>query len=392
MANDNPFFLTRLECPICKTMNEFETVRVGAYVEKGRDTDFCPIEVEWRYPKYQSYNPLAYFTATCANCYYTREFNNSYKEWQKDGNFRTYRLKTVKELHLDRLATADSVLKRMGEAVDLAKYQSESAILKLHLTAFDELLCEHISNLDLGRFYLRIGWVYRTMATGENPDRSFLNKSLLQIDNRGCVVDETLSKLKEEAAVWARHFSAHFETDQVSTQLKSQMLPFRDKFDSETARLQVTFNQTQAQLQVLKNLMIEYKSSTMGAGNQGTTFAGFPTFTDFLQDIKSGWDGIVLDEQEALEAAVEYYKKAFVDGRSISAGNQQIQASYLIAELSRRIGQHEDAKQYFNTTIKYGQEFIYRNRRDQSRTALARKILELAIEQGRENMQALKAG
>ena len=391
MTNDNPFFLTKLECPICKTINEFQTIRVGAYVEKGRDTDFCPTEIEWRYPKYQSYNPLAYFTATCSNCYYTREFNNSYKEWQKDGNFRTYRLKSVKELHLDRLATADSVLKRMGKAVDLAEYLSESAILKIHLAAFDELLCEHASNLDLGRFYLRIGCVYRTMATGENPDRNFLNKSLLQIDNRGGMMDEALGKLKEEAAVFTRHLSAHFETDQVSTQLKSQMLPFRDKFDGELARLHAAFNQTQAQLQGLKDIMSEYKSSAVGAGNEGAAFAGFPTFTDFLQDIKSGWDGIVLDEQQALEAAVEYYKKAFADGRSISAGNQQIQASYLIAELSRRIGKHEDAKQYFNTTIKYGQEFIYQNRQDQSRTALARKILELAIEQGRENMAAIKA-
>lgn len=391
MAYDNPFFLTRLECPICKTLNEFETVRVGAYVEKGRDTDFCPTAIEWRYPKYQSYNPLAYFTATCSNCYYTREFNNSYKEWQNDGNFRTYRLRRVKELHLDRLATADSVLKRIGEAVDLANYPSESAVLKLHLAAFDELLCDHVSNLDLGRFYLRVGWVYRSMATGENPDRHFINKSLLQIDNRTGMTDEALGKLREEAAVWARHLSAHFETDQVSTPLKSQMLPFRDKFDAELARLQLTFNQTEAQLQVLKDLMNEYKSSTMGAGNEGAAFAGFPTFTDFLQDIKSGWDGIVLNEKEALEAAVEHYKKAFEDGRSISAGNQQIQASYLIAELSRRIDQHEDAKQYFNTTIKYGQEFIYQNRLDQSRTALARKILELAIEQGRLNMEALKS-
>ena len=152
MANESPFYLTRLECPICKTLNEFETVRVGAYVEKGRDTDFCPLKVEWRYPKYQSYNPLAYFTATCSNCYYTREFNNSYKEWKNDGNFRTYRLKTVKEKHLDQLATADSVIKKMGQGIDLAEYPSESAILKLHLAAFDELFAERPSQLDLGRF------------------------------------------------------------------------------------------------------------------------------------------------------------------------------------------------------------------------------------------------
>jgi len=37
----------------------------------------------------------------------------------------------------------------------------------------------------------------------------------------------------------------------------------------------------------------------------------------------------------------------------------------------------------FNSTIKHGQEYIYQNRKDSSRTALARKILELAIEQGR---------
>lgn len=391
MAYDNPFFLTRLECPICKTLNEFETVRVGAYLEKGRDTDFCPTAIEWRYPKYQSCNPLAYFTATCSNCYYTREFNNSYKEWQKDGNFRTYRLKTVKEQHLDRLATADSVVKKMGEAVDLLTYPNESAILKLHLAAFDELLCEHVSNLDLGRFYLRMGWVYRTMTVSENPDHTYLRKSLLEVDNRQGSVEETMRNLREQTEVWTRHLSAHFETDQVTASLKSRMLPFRDKFDSEMARLQVTFGQTESQLQVISELMDEYKTVAMGAGNEGAAFAGSPNFASFLQEIGRTWDGVVLGESQALETAVEYYKKAFEDGRSISAGNQQIQASYLIAELSRRVGQHEDAKQYFNTTIKYGQEFIYQNRRDQSRTVLARKILELAIEQGRENMQALKA-
>ena len=53
MPNDSPFFLTKIECPICKTVNEFETVKVGAYIENGRDTDFCPKEILWRFPKYE---------------------------------------------------------------------------------------------------------------------------------------------------------------------------------------------------------------------------------------------------------------------------------------------------------------------------------------------------
>ncbi len=91
-----------------------------------------------------------------------------------------------------------------------------------------------------------------------------------------------------------------------------------------------------------------------------------------------------------MEKAIQYYIEALQDGRTIAPGNQQLQATYLIAELSRRIGDYDGAKQYFNSTIKYGQEFIYQNRQDQSRTALARKILELALEQGKVNLASLQ--
>ena len=111
MAKDSPFLLFKVECPICKTLNEFEMVRVGAYTEEGRDTDFCPLNVNWRFPKYQAYNPLVFFTATCSNCYYTRELTNSFKDWKNDNTFRTYRLKAVKDKHLEQLSTAGSVIK-----------------------------------------------------------------------------------------------------------------------------------------------------------------------------------------------------------------------------------------------------------------------------------------
>ena len=77
MQNDSPFLLSKVECPICKTLNEFEIIKVGAYAERGRDTDFCPLDIHWRFPPYQAYNPLVFFAATCSNCFYTRELNSS---------------------------------------------------------------------------------------------------------------------------------------------------------------------------------------------------------------------------------------------------------------------------------------------------------------------------
>ncbi len=69
MLKDSAFLLSKVECPICKTVNEFETIKVGAYVENGRDTDFCPMGITWKYSRYEAYNPLLFFTATCTHCH-----------------------------------------------------------------------------------------------------------------------------------------------------------------------------------------------------------------------------------------------------------------------------------------------------------------------------------
>ncbi len=146
------------------------------------------------------------------------------------------------------------------------------------------------------------------------------------------------------------------------------------------------------QLEQMGEVVNEYRQTMLGGDSSagGRAFGQFASFQEFLQDAKRTWNGVATNEREALEKAVFNYKEAFANGRDIAPGNQQIQASYLIAELSRRIGDYDEAKQYFTSTIKSGQEFIYQNRNDKSRIALAKKILELAIEQGRSNLAAAR--
>jgi tetratricopeptide (TPR) repeat protein len=265
--------------------------------------------------------------------------------------------------------------------------------MKLSLAIYDEMLNERPSNLDLGRFYLRIGWVFRDLERGENPGVKFLKGLMLQIDQRYHTFKDQLDNTHEQLAAFSRHLLSHFETNELSTEIKSRMDPFRGKFESQVQALGVDLANTHDKIGALSALMDEYKSAALGneIGTDGVTFGQHGSFAEFLMSLQRDWDGIVSNERESLEKAVHYYKEAFSGGRDISPGNQQIQASYLIAELSRRIGQFDEARQYFNSTIKYGQEFIYQNRKDPSRTALARKILELAIEQGKINMEALKS-
>ncbi len=392
MASEIPFFLSKVECPICKTINEFETVRMGAYVEEGRDSDFCPRQIKWRYPKYDGYNPLVFFVATCSNCFYSREFSNSYKEWKKDNNFRTYRLKAIKENHVDQLATADSIVKRIGEVLDVARYPNQSAILKLHLAAFDELLSEHPHKVELGRYYLRIGWVYRSLEGEENPQLSRMRGFTYELETKHDGINDAVRNSQERVNEFVEAVRSEFDADNITSELKAQIMPYQERFSGELESLADKFRALEEHLGQLGTLIDEFKTVGVGLGdiNSEPTFAGYPSFTEFLLDLRRNWDGIVANEREALQKAVQYYKEAFHEGRGISPGNQQIQASYLIAELSRRIGDFETAREYFNSTIRHGQEFVYRNRHDKTQTALARKILELAIEQGKTNMEAMR--
>ncbi len=390
MANDSPFLLFRVECPLCKTINEFESIRVGAYAEESRDTDFCPVNVKWRFPRYQGHNPLVYFIATCGHCKYSREFTNEFKEWKNDNYFRTYRLKTVKNKHLDQLATADSIVKLLGDHIDLTRYPNESAILKLHLAIYDEQLAEHFSNLDVGRFYLRIAWVFRDLERNENPNIATLNGLVHEVEGEFSRLKTSLENSSSQLEAFQRRVQAHFASEQLSAEWQSQMLAYRERYDQAIQQMQADLAGAHNHAEGVTSLLDEYRRSLLGGDSDSSvpTFGQHGSFLEYLQHARHIWSGVVTNEREALEKAVRHYKEAFANGRDIAPGNQQIQASYLIAELSRRIGDFDEAKQYFTSTIKSGQEFIYQNRNDQSRTALAKKILELAIEQGRANLAA----
>jgi uncharacterized protein (DUF2225 family) len=389
MALESPLFLTKVECPICGTVNEFETIRVGAYTEGERQTDFCPSFIKWRNPKYQKYHPLLFFTATCANCCYTREFNNKFKEWGKDNNFRTYRLKIMKEKHLTCLADADSFVKLVGGMLDIEKYADETAILKLLLAAYDELLYDHPSYLDLGRFYLRIAWLFRQCGSDtERPPLSSMASPFLDIEN-------SLSDLQNWTAGLGRnieYFKGAVAGLAACDKNTGGEDPCGTVFDPAITRIEELGNQWREIVNELELTLKTAKASDDGPAPAifSNAYYDHASFDEFLVKLGQMWDGVPRNEFDAMRFAVRYYINAFENGKEIAHGNQSIQAAYLIAELSRQIGDHDNARQYFNTTIKMGQEFINEIRGDRTRTALARKILELALKQGKKNLAEAK--
>ncbi|MCK4856977.1 MAG: DUF2225 domain-containing protein [candidate division Zixibacteria bacterium] len=394
-ADQSPFFLIRVECPICKTINEFEVIKVGTYTDHGHDTDFCPTGREWRNPQYEAYNPLLFFMATCESCFYTREFKQSFKDWKNDNHFLTYHQKAIQVRHLQTLQEEDSVVKALGEARDQQSAPFATAVVKFLLGIYDELLFERPKKLDVGRFFLRIGWLYREHLGKPSPvitQTSFfardIEKTIARLKHANENFDTSLESIINLVEERFAQLGEQQRTDEFVTLyngLKESLVTIEKLQSEESGLLSSIAEQVQGNRQLLNG-----DSRTGSAG--GVMFGGCDSFESFLVELKRKWEYVPLTEEEALVYAIEYYSAALEDGYEVQPGNQQIQATYLIAELSRRIARYEEARQYFNNAIRLGQQFIFDHRGDQTRTALAKKILELALEQGKANLAAIPEG
>ncbi len=391
MRNDTPYYMHKVECPVCKAINEFETIKVGAYEEGGRDTDFRPTGINWKNPKYQKFNPILFFMATCSNCYFTREYTSKFRDWKSDYAFRSYRLKPMKSQHVILLAEDDSIVKSLGESLDSQGYPLQTAINKLLLGIFDELLSNKPSNLDIARYFIRIGWLFRESTSGESAMQNTVLSYASNVEDRvrglGIVYD-SLDKARLSLKP-----SLNELVEQSSQAAKPVAEEIRDGCHQALAFLAGASEQLESAISTLKKAVQISSDSANGICDGealAASFAGQESYTEFLSNLRESWELVPMSEHDALRFALQFYKKSYETGHEVSAGNQQIQVEYLLGELCRRLGRRDEARQYFNNTIKSAQEFIYQHKGDPTRTALARKILEMALAQGKLNLSEAK--
>lgn len=399
MRFNSPFFMTKVECPVCGQTNEFENIKAGAYTETERDTDFCPKGIIWANPEYQEIDPLLYFMATCPKCFYTHEFNQSFKEWKKDRFFVARRLSSIRERHKQELKQEGSVINRLGEALDPEGHPFESAVIKLLLGIYDETITAVFNALDVGRYYLRIAWLYRENQeekdTAHKVDKlnlTSLEKSLKLLRSHFQNHDEEISDLLTSVEAYFRPQMGVAEIDQKREQLKTKYFKGLNKIKEDLSSLQESLDELTDICAKKQNLSFGSESEnikTTGGLIPGESLyigKNHLTFVSFLSSLKEIWPEIPLNECEAMKLALKYYKQSYQKVRDITQENQKIQAAYLIAELSRRVGDYQEAESYFEEAKRIGQDFIQRNQDDANKIALARKIVELAKKQGKLNL------
>ncbi|HUU47030.1 MAG TPA: DUF2225 domain-containing protein [Acidobacteriota bacterium] len=388
-SHESPFYLRRLECPVCTTVNDFETIRMGAYTEEGRDTDFRPTGRHWGNPKYTNVNPLLYFMGTCASCFYTREFNNQYREWKSDTTFRTYRQKTVRQKHLTGLAEADGPLRRLGNSLWPKSYPTETAINKLMLGIMDELMLEEPSQSDLARWYLRIAWLFRENTSGDVPQTSPRELTRQELFR-------TVDKVKKGTDELGRHLDALTAVLDAHPECAARTPDDADGPVTCRGKVQVLGSHFAALVGGIDDLtqwLVDDANPIVGetVESNGTAYGEYPSYAAFLEALKNQWSLAPQNEQEALRFALTHYRNTYESGHEPDSGNAQIQVAYLIGELARRLGDSEVAVEYLNTAAHLGRDWIHKMGNDRNQTALARRIVDLSVEQIRATRETARA-
>jgi hypothetical protein len=378
--DETPFYHTRVECPVCKTVNEFETIKLGAYTESGRDTDFRPLNREWRNPRYQNTNPLLYLMATCSSCFYTREFNRRFREWKDDAAFRTHRQAVIRQRHLALLADDESAIRLLGAALWPEAYPLKTAINKLLIGIRDEQLLDQPSHFDIARWYLRIAWLFRELAESSGTRTSSHLVYQRQLQQKVRSLAASIGSLRDSVSEVRELLRSHPESAAISPQTTAE----------ETAICENAINSMTAATETLSGqsgVLMEHLS-TLNAGtvvgdisDDSQRYGEHPSYESFLKSLHTLWDGVPTDELAATGLSLEHYRLAYEEGHRVPKGNAQIQLAYMIGELSRRCGNRRDAQQYLTVAIRLGREWIHQHQNDPTKAAMARHVVDLAVEQ-----------
>ncbi len=377
-----PFTFFSLECPVCGQVNEYKKIKSGALVETKIDTDFWPQERIWSSAEHQNLHPYLFLILTCEKCFFTREAESDFLEWKKDEIFTTQILPSQKQKHLHAIRNKKELIYKLETNLDLAHHPQPTLILKLLLAIADEKLKQEPLNFKIARYFLMLAWIFREQAL--QAQSSQVSSSRLSLDKKL----QTLFQAQKNHAEELQKFKDELENKFLKLKSPKENQPAQDELKDKCLKwieeTQSTFDFLNHWLEKLEQLLSEQNQTKSSPGKLNSLtrkFKDHPNFISFLKSLRPQEPEIPLNEKEALELAVVYYKKSFLEIDILGKEIQKAQTGYLIGELSRRVGDSSTALQYLNFSIRQTQELLQENLNPDYNLALAQKINQLAQQQ-----------
>ncbi len=171
----NPFGKSTLPCPICEIETVHIYIKPRLFVERDKDVDYYPRSVRWLKEGLGNLHPRFYYIRYCPKCFFAAGdeiFKNPVES-------STISLEKFRKLYISSCLKDPKILKIMqflAKGIDMKSIDFYQCF-RLHLLAILQLqLCEPIATrdaTDLGRYCLRLAWLYRDVNSDSNLRKQF---------------------------------------------------------------------------------------------------------------------------------------------------------------------------------------------------------------------------
>ncbi|MBF0396798.1 MAG: DUF2225 domain-containing protein [Desulfobacterales bacterium] len=173
----NPFGKATYKCPICENPTVHISIKNSFYLESDPDVDLYPRKLTWLKKGFEDYYPRNYYMCYCSMCSFTSGYH-LFEEPIKDCTITSYKFKKT----MKNLLSEPRIKMVAGYLSDNFDGRSNdfSQAFKIHYLALFELLqIEEIvknDSLNLGRYLLRLAWLFRDIAKNDILKNNFLPK------------------------------------------------------------------------------------------------------------------------------------------------------------------------------------------------------------------------
>ncbi len=164
-SDKHPFYIRQIKCPVCGTDSEQRWFQSKTYSERNVDLDKHVQNFAWADPDFKDFHPPLFYIWHCYNCHYA----DSYMEYENPMKDPFSNFRQLKDIFIDQYQDdprVEKIIDKLGENIDYTRMNYYQAI-KLHLLGIfiqqmidDE---EELDALKTGRYYLRLGWLFREL-------------------------------------------------------------------------------------------------------------------------------------------------------------------------------------------------------------------------------------
>ncbi len=164
-------------CPICGTETRYTFIKSRLYVEQNLDIDYYPRKVHWLAQVDTEENPRLFYMQHCRVCHFTADHSFFTEPFKDSGvSLELFRPKFVKK----RYKGEEDVNKLIELLACDEQRPGYLDALKLHLLAIFQLQRfekeAQRESVNLGRYYLRVAWLFRDIARDEALQKTYNHK------------------------------------------------------------------------------------------------------------------------------------------------------------------------------------------------------------------------